>query len=105
VSQYDRLYALVQEIEATVAGARHAADLARRQVLRRPIPSGLGTVTVKGEEGLVSVDLDVHALRYTNGSSLGRALLTAITEAEAEWRTDYRQQVAGAGRRNRSGER
>jgi hypothetical protein len=98
VSNYDRVYMLVQEIEANAADLEQAAAEVRRERIHRPIPGRLGTVTVSGEAGLASIDLDRDALRYTTGAALGRGLLTAIIEAETEFRARYRLRVSEARR-------
>lgn len=96
MSIYDRLYSLAQEIDENVNRISAAADNAREQRTRLPIPSGLGTVTVKGTGQLVSVDLDQHELRTTNVSTLGRSVMQAIRQAEATANNAVDQEIAQA---------
>ena len=97
MSHFNRLYALVQEIEANTTRLDQAHERASGQVVHRDIPGYLGTITV-GAGGPVAVDLDKRAVRYTNGAALGAAVLQAITAAEAELRDRYQQIMADARR-------
>lgn len=93
---YNRLYALVREIEANTERIEQAANRALQDVVHHQVP-GLGTVTVTSA-GPVAIDLDRRALRGTNGVALGAAVTRAITEAEAELRRRFEQTMAAARR-------
>ena len=93
---YNRLYALVQEIEANTGRIDQAASRALRDVVHHEIP-GLGTVTVTSA-GPVAIDLDRRALQGTRGASLGAAVTRAIVAAEAEFRRRYEEAMADARR-------
>lgn len=97
MNYFNRLYALVQEIEANTARLDQVEAHARQQIVRRPIPGELGTVAV-GASGPISVDLNPRALRYTTGAALGTAVLRTITQAEAEFRAKYAQTMTAARR-------
>jgi hypothetical protein len=97
MSQFNRLYALVQEIEANTARVEHTAELARQDVVHHPVPGGFGTVSV-GAGGPVAVDLDRLLVRGANGVALGAAVARAIVQAEAELRRRYEETTAAARR-------
>lgn len=89
---YNRLYALVQEIEANTARVEQLANRARQEVVHHPV-RGFGTVTVTAT-GPVALDLDRRAVRGANGLALGAAVTRAIIEAEAELRRRYEQTMS-----------
>jgi DNA-binding protein YbaB len=96
VSFYDRMYALVSEIESNVA----AMDQANAEALARPltheIEGGYGTVTVTGGGKLLAVDLDPRAIAGVRGAALGAAVTRAVRAAEVLAATRYQQQMAAA---------
>lgn len=96
MNQYNRLYALVQEIEANVARVEQAGDRVLEEVVHQQIP-GFGSVSVT-TAGPVAVDLDRRAVRGANGVALGAAVTRAIREAEAELRRRYEQTMSAARR-------
>ncbi|WP_020671221.1 hypothetical protein [Amycolatopsis nigrescens] len=83
MNDQDRLYHLVQEIEAGVAAVKQAVSTAEQAPAVHPIAGGLGTVVVDGKGTLISVDLDRKAASTHTGASLSRHVLRAIQEAEA----------------------
>jgi DNA-binding protein YbaB len=98
MNYFNRLYALVAEIETNTARVTEAHVAATRLEVRGQIPGGLGSVTVNGESGLESVDLDPRMFRFTNAAALGAAVRQAITEAENEYQASYFRLVADASR-------
>jgi hypothetical protein len=98
MSYFNRLYALVAEIETNTARIAEAHAAASRRKFRRQISGGFGSVTVSSEAGLESVDLDRRMVRFTTASALGTAVRLAVTEAENECRASYFQVVDEAAR-------
>jgi DNA-binding protein YbaB len=96
MNQYNRLYALVQEIEANTARVEQAGQRALQEVVHQQVP-GFGTVSVTAA-GPVAIDLDRRAVRGADGVALGAAVTRAIVQAEAELRCRYEQTMAAARR-------
>ena len=96
MNQYNRLYALVREIEANTAQVEQAGERVLRDVVHQEVP-GFGTVSVTAS-GPVAVDLDGRAVRHADGVALGAAVTRAIVRAEAELRGRYERTMAAARR-------
>ncbi|MGW4523630.1 hypothetical protein [Amycolatopsis sp. NPDC004378] len=79
----ERLFNLAREIDARVAAVEQAAKAGESLPLVLAIEAGLGSVTVDGLGGLVSVDLARDAVAGQNGASLAAHVLRAITNAES----------------------
>lgn len=93
---YNALHALAEQIDSDVEEIRKAASDAGRQHTRTPIAGGLGTVTVQGGGQLVSVEIDRRGVGGTNGASLGRQVVLAIREAEAQAKSATQEQINAA---------
>jgi DNA-binding protein YbaB len=98
VSAYERIYALVKEIEANALQIEQAALRARREILRCPIPGALGAVVVNGDGQLLAVDLDARAVGVISASRLAVLVVQAVREAEAAVADRYDRQVSEARR-------
>ncbi len=95
------LYHLAKDIDARVAAVEQAAKTGETLPLVQPIGTGLGTVTVDGLGGLVSVDLDRDAIGAQTGASLAKHVLRAITTAESAATTRRKAMVDDAARETR----
>jgi DNA-binding protein YbaB len=93
---YDDLYALVNELERNLHQQEAAAAASASAALERPIPGGLGTVTVSGTGALLNVTIDPHGLRSTNGRALGAQIAQTIRGAEAHAQAVREQRIAEA---------
>lgn len=98
MSGYERIYALVKEIEANAQQVEEAALRTRRETLRRPIPGDLGTVVVNGDGQLLAVDFDARAMRVISARRLAALVVQAVFDAEAAAAERYDQQVREARR-------
>lgn len=96
MSFYDRMYALVSEIETNVAAMDRANEEALAQPLTHEIEGGYGTVTVTGGGRLLAVDLDPRTILGARGSAVGTAVTRAVRAAEVLAATRYQQQMADA---------
>jgi DNA-binding protein YbaB len=101
VNSEERLYHLAKEIDARVAAVGHAAKTGESLPLVLDIGTGLGTVTVDGLGGLVSVDLARDAVAAQTGTSLAGHVLRAITNAESAAATRRKNLIDNAARETR----
>ncbi|MGW5742091.1 hypothetical protein [Amycolatopsis sp. NPDC003861] len=97
----ERLYHLAKEIDARVAAVEHAAKTGESLPLVLDIGANLGTITVDGLGGLVSVDLDQNAVAAQTGASLAGHVLRAITNAESAAATRRKNMLDDAARETR----
>ncbi|KDN22092.1 hypothetical protein [Amycolatopsis rifamycinica] len=97
----ERLYHLAKEIDARVAAVEQAAKTGESLPLVLDIAAGLGTVTVDGLGGLVSVDLARNAVAGQTGTSLAGHVLRAITNAESAAAARRKSLVENAARETR----
>lgn len=97
MSRYDALCAYVREIEDNLARIRAAVESFANSRIEHDRPGGgYGTITTAGDGRLLAVDLDHNALRFTNGAALGKAVTTAIQQAECAVRRSREQRIAEA---------
>ena len=96
MSFYDRMYALVAEIESNVAAMDRANEEALAQPLTHEIDGRLGTVTVTGGGKLLAVDLDPRNIVGASGASVGMAVTKAIRAAEVLAMARYQARMAAA---------
>ncbi|QKV74107.1 hypothetical protein [Amycolatopsis sp. Hca4] len=95
------MYNLAKEIDARVAAVEQAAKTGEALPLMRDIAAGLGTVTVDGLGGLVSVDLHRGAVAGQTGASLAGHVLRAIAGAESAAAARRKAMIDDAARENR----
>lgn len=100
MNTYDRLYALVKEMDADLERVRTAVTSTANERHERPIRNDLGTVTVTGAGELVAVDLNVRALHAVRPAHLGQQLRDAILTAERHALTQREQRIKDAQRRS-----
>jgi DNA-binding protein YbaB len=101
VNSEERLYHLAKEIDARVTAVGHAAKTGESLPLVLDIGAGLGTVTVDGLGGLVSVDLARDAVAAQTGASLAGHVLRAITNAESAAAARRKNLIDNAARETR----
>lgn len=94
MNYHDELYNLVNEIHAKVEGAKQAVADAQDARTTRPLPGGLGEITIAGSSQLVDVSLDVQALKAYTATSLAQQLLHGIHAAENDAATQYAAAIA-----------
>ncbi|HEY3464632.1 MAG TPA: hypothetical protein VGL47_05830 [Amycolatopsis sp.] len=94
----EELYNLAKEIDARVAAVEQAASAGGQMPLVLGIGADLGTVTVDGAGGLVSVDLAREAVAGQTGASLAAHVLRAINNAESAASTRRKRMVDEAAR-------
>ncbi|MEV6644363.1 hypothetical protein [Amycolatopsis sp. NPDC051371] len=97
----EKLYHLAKEIDARVSAVEQAAKTGESLPLVLDIGADLGTVTVDGLGGLVSVDLARDAVAGQTGASLAGHVLRAITNAESAAATRRKNMVDDAARETR----
>jgi DNA-binding protein YbaB len=98
VNSEEKLYNLAKEIDARVTAVEQAAKTGESLPLVLNIGASLGTVTVDGSGGLVSVDLARDAIAGQTGASLAGHVLRAITNAESAASTRRRTMIDDAAR-------
>lgn len=96
MSFYDRMYALVSEIESNVAAMDRANAEALGQPITHEIEGQYGTVTVTAGGKLLAVDLDPRTIVGARGAAVGAAVTRAVREAEVLAMTRYQELMAAA---------
>jgi DNA-binding protein YbaB len=97
VSNYDRLYAFVREMEDNLRRRQAVLASFPQAALHIEIRGGVGTVTVDGNGQLRSVDLVPDpATAVASGNALGKAIVEAIRGAERVAAAERERQVAEA---------
>ncbi|MEU4520309.1 hypothetical protein AB0F52_16620 [Amycolatopsis sp. NPDC024027] len=94
----EQLYHRAKEIDARVAAVEQAAKTGEALPLVLDVAAGLGTVTVDGLGGLVSVDLARDAVAGQTGASLAGHVLRAIAGAESAAATRRKAMIDDAAR-------
>jgi hypothetical protein len=96
VNYIDELYNLVHEIDAKIAAAEQAVADAHNEHLTRPLPDGLGDITVTGAGDLVALALDAQTARRHTPSSLAQHLVRGIHATEREAVQQRKATIAAA---------